>query len=186
MLSLREQDVICFVNQCFKRNLYSEFLKEVFYMFNTFLILAKLLSNNQIICLWWISANILNKVFHLFTHIEIDMCVGIHTYLHMRLINEFLYLQIQKLTIYASSCHGINKASFPPVFTALQLRSNFDCLGWDKGPLPCLNPKVFSFFMYKCAQSLIEVALSCRYSHTAHGDPTGYLREPYSQLCPFS
>lgn len=88
-------------------------------MFDTFLIIAKLLSDNLIICLWSTSANTLNKAFHVFTHIEIDMCLGRHTYLHILLINEFLYLWIKKLMIHASSCNGTNKARYPPVFTAL-------------------------------------------------------------------
>lgn len=63
-------------------------------MFDTFLNTAKLLSNNLIICLWRTSVNILNKIFHLFTHMETDMYLRIHTYLHILLINEFLYLWI--------------------------------------------------------------------------------------------
>lgn len=63
-------------------------------MFDRFLNATKLLSNNLIICLWRTSVNILNKIFHLFTHMEIDMYLRIHTYLHILLINEFLYLWI--------------------------------------------------------------------------------------------
>lgn len=72
------------------------------------------------------------------------------------------------------SCHGTNKARFPPVFTALQLRSNFGCLGWYES-LTMSGPKGFLCFMYRCARCLIVVVLNCRHSHTAHGDPTGYL-----------
>lgn len=159
--------------ETFQKNLYSEFFKEMFYMFDRFLNATKLLSNNLIICLWRTSVNILNKIFHLFTHMEIDMYLRIHTYLHILLINEFLYLWIQKLLVY-DPCHGTNKARFPPVFIALQLRSIL--VAWDgMSPLPCLDLKGFLCFMYRCARCLIVVVLSCRHSHTAHGDPTGYL-----------
>lgn len=80
---------------------------------------SKISSNNLIICLWRNSINILNKVFHLFIHIELDMYLGIHVYLHILLISEFPCLWIQKWMIHAFSCYGPNKATFPYVFTVL-------------------------------------------------------------------
>lgn len=49
--------------------------------------------------------------------------------------------------------HGTNKARFPPVFTALQLRSNFGCLGWDES-LTMSGPKgLFMLHVQMCTVS---------------------------------
>ena len=92
--------------------------------------------------------------------------------------------------MHLSTCHHTNKARLKVSnhLYSLLCRLIVSSVAGGKGVSyhTLLKIKVLSCLMKVHAHSLIEVVLSCRYSHTAHGDPTGCQREPCASLCPSS